>query len=560
MMFKHFSAASPPDRGERALRVAAPFNTAVYEEINSWHPLFETLYASGSSLDFFEAASPEPMERSIEGAIKDAKALSVYLTEKTLSNRAVALSDIHDFIDTRDLMSQALIPKNVDLTFHHTSPVTFGQTPWILHIETVTTLFHPFLQHGRAAGLKLREQPVYWLVRALLEREEFRVLSTHMKMTEEAVHSVFRSNIISSKVRYIPLGVSFSEETIRRIDEAVESKHGHGGVVNILFTNSWHRQPVNFYNRGGQEVIYAFLEARKKIKDIRLTILSTFPEEFRETELYKEALEHPDIKIIDRWVSDEELLELLVEASVFLLPSAGLHSISLLKAMGSGAVCVVSDAPGFSEFIERGRNGLVVKGIKDRIYSTDAETGWQRDDYSTMRTLNIRTAESLMGEIVQLCSDPGSRKRIALNAIRDVRKRSGTEFRYGFEAIAATAAERGAAPPPGLFEVKPASPAHGRVGKKDDEAVKLIDETPLYNIVRSGPRFVAVARGLGRVDLFREKLGEREIRPLILLGDSEDGIRKSAASANLVIWNIMLVIEGLFRLISPRLGFGPRKK
>jgi glycosyltransferase involved in cell wall biosynthesis len=525
---------------KRILNVAVPFNTAIYDDLNSWHPLFEPLYETGLLMNFVEAVDVEPPQSAIDVANEDAKAMADYLIQKTLPNPVIKLQDIYDFILSRDILSQALIPKNVDLTFHHTAPLTLGQTPWILHIEMITNLFHPFLAHGMPSGIKLRKHAVYWLVRALLEQDNFRILFTHMHMTEAAIPGIFNSEIISSKVRYIPLGVSFSKEQQHKIDKSFSKKHDIDSSVEIFFTNSWHRHPTNFFLRGGQEVLSAFIQLQKKFPNTRLTVLSTIPESFQKTDLFKENRENPNISIIDRRVSDEELFEIVVKASIFVLPSAGLHSVSILRAMGCGAVCIVSDAPGFSEFIEHGRNGMVVKGIKDRVYMIDDETGWLQDNYETMHTLNLNIVDSMVKNLELLCDNPGLRKKLALNAMNDVRRNyDDSRFRQSFEALAFEAVERldqirTCRSPVKFFDTKPASPNLDRVRKKDDNTVRLIGEINGYNIVSYCGRFIAVAQSLGEVNLFKDKLGEREIMPIILLGNSEGEIRKRVKSLNSV--------------------------
>ncbi len=552
-----YDSAVPSGKREGTIQVAAPFNTTVYEDLNNWHPLFAPLYTEKSRLDFVEAVDIEPPQSAIDTANKDAKALSMYFIQKTLSNPVVKLQDIYDFIFSRDILSQALIPKKVDLTFHHTTPLTLGQTPWILHVESITSLFHPFLIQGKTSGIRLDEQAVYWLVRALLERDDFRILCTHMRMTDADIHNIFKSDIISSKVRYIPPGISFSKEQHYRIDKSFSQKYEMGLPIEILFTNSWHRQPINFFNRGGQEVLSAFIQLQKEFPNIRLTVLSSIPDDFRQTDLFKEAQGNPNINIIERWISDESLFELMVKCSIFLLPSAALHSVSVLRAMGCGAVCVVSDAPGFSEFIEHNRNGLVIKGIKDRIYTID-DAGWLQDNYETMHTLNLNIVESLVKNLVLLCDNAGLRKNLALNAMNDVRKNNdGSKFRQAFEILALEAVEKSNQIQAhklsvNFFDIKPASPDLDRIRKKDDDTVRLIGETNGYNIVRSGARFIAVAKSLGKIDLFEDKFGEREIEPIILVGNSEEELRKRVRLPNLIVWKLRWVIARLFRLVSSR--------
>jgi predicted O-methyltransferase YrrM len=50
--------------------------------------------------------------------------------------------------------------------------------------------------------------------------------------------------------------------------------------------------------------------------------------------------------------------------------------------------------------------------------------------------------------------------------------------------------------------------------------VTLIGETPHYNIVQADDRFLAVAKSVGPVKLFHDRLGEQELGSVVLLGSS----------------------------------------
>ena len=58
--------------------------------------------------------------------------------------------------------------------------------------------------------------------------------------------------------------------------------------------------------------------------------------------------------------------------------------------------------------------------------------------------------------------------------------------------------------------------------------VELIDEIGRYNVIKAGERFIAIAKELGPVNLLRERLGERELAPLLFAGDSLEEVREKA--------------------------------
>jgi len=60
-------------------------------------------------------------------------------------------------------------------------------------------------------------------------------------------------------------------------------------------------------------------------------------------------------------------------------------------------------------------------------------------------------------------------------------------------------------------------------------SVELIDEIYQYNIVKAGDRFIAVAKELGPVNLFRERIGERDLPPLVLVATNLIDLRDRIA-------------------------------
>jgi predicted O-methyltransferase YrrM len=59
--------------------------------------------------------------------------------------------------------------------------------------------------------------------------------------------------------------------------------------------------------------------------------------------------------------------------------------------------------------------------------------------------------------------------------------------------------------------------------------IDLIEEVGHYNIIRAGDRFLAVAKELGPINLFRERIGERELMPLVLVSADAAHLRQRIA-------------------------------
>jgi len=70
--------------------------------------------------------------------------------------------------------------------------------------------------------------------------------------------------------------------------------------------------------------------------------------------------------------------------------------------------------------------------------------------------------------------------------------------------------------------------AQAKALEKSAPPVTLVAETDGYNLIQAGERFVAVAKSLGPVSLFDERLGERELGSLILVGSNLEEVRVRA--------------------------------
>jgi hypothetical protein len=57
-------------------------------------------------------------------------------------------------------------------------------------------------------------------------------------------------------------------------------------------------------------------------------------------------------------------------------------------------------------------------------------------------------------------------------------------------------------------------------------AIELIGETPAFNLVQAGPQYLAVSKTLGPTDLFVERLGERDLIPVIFSAKTLEAVKE----------------------------------
>jgi glycosyltransferase involved in cell wall biosynthesis len=327
---------------------------------------------------------------------------------RTVRRSGANLGPTLRFLQSRHLQSQLLIARHHGVVFLPSVPYTFGQNPWFVEIEDPTTLFYPLIQNGSTHELRIPDSPYFPIIKTVLESDQCKGIITHMRSTAEMVSTLFRSDTIRAKTFYTPLGVKLPDQWQRH----EESEH-----VNLVFTNSWHQMRGNFFLRGGLDVLEAFSVLHERYPHLRLTLRTRLP---RLRTRYKRILEEGWVRVVDRFLSAEEMEELLSDSHIYLLPAARVHIVSLLQAMSHGLAVVTSDGWGFEEYVSHRRNGLVVKGRYGKVSWADHEVGMLRENYGPMCKPNPKVVRGLVNAVSLLVENRALRKRLGRTARHDV--------------------------------------------------------------------------------------------------------------------------------------------
>lgn len=329
------------------------------------------------------------------------------------------------FLQTRHLTSQLLLGKQ-ELVFLTSMPYTYGQNPWVIEIEDPTTLFYPLIQNGRTCGLDLSASPYFPIVKAFLEADHCKAILTHMRSTAELVPTLFQSEKIAKKVVYAPLGVKLPERWQQH------DKRPDDATINLLFINSWCQVPENFFVRGGLDVLEAFAILRDKYPQVRLTMRTALP---ALDDRYLRIIEGDRVRIVNRFLTDEEMASFHAESDIYLLPAARVHIVSLLQAMSYGLAVVGSDGWGMEEYLEDGRNGLVVHGRYGKASWADTNAGMLREDYEVMYTPDPEVVAGIVDCVSRLVEDWSLRRQLGHTARADVRdKYNADTWNRGLQA------------------------------------------------------------------------------------------------------------------------------
>lgn len=415
------------------MRVYVPWGLPVYQGLNGFiegrgmHPMLAPVpYCRMDGVEFVveDPAKVGFNPDAVEIASAAATGLGIEYTIAFSNHPIVQLQDVFEFLRSRDFKSQGMAQLDVDLSFFHTTPLTLNQTPWVLHIENPTTLFWPELWHGRCGGVRLKQQPIYWIIKTLLASDHCRGIYTHMARTRDGVHRIFDDDVISSKVEYFPIGLEYPPAGLKEIAEEGLASCEVGDEVTILFTNSWHQDIENFYLRGGHDLVDSFIEVENACPQARLILRSQIPDDL-DPRLKHYIRNNPNIEVIDEFVSDEKLVELYAKSAIFALPSMGLHTASVLRAMSLGKAVIASDAPGLEELIDHGDTGILVEGrINSSVYSVDTESGWLRDDFTRASEPDRQFQERLTRSLIELCQSHDLRRRLGKQAQEVTRTRN----------------------------------------------------------------------------------------------------------------------------------------
>ncbi len=329
----------------------------------------------------------------------------------TLRRRGARLVPILCFLRSRHYQSQLLLARWRGLVFLPSIPHTYGQNPWIVEIEDPTTLFYPFFQNGQTYSLLPTESPYFPIIKTLLESDQCKGIVTHMQSTAALVPTLFQSDKIREKTFHVPLGVSLPKRWQRH------DRKGADGPINLLFTNSWHQSPGNFRLRGGFDILEAFAILHERYPQLRLTLRTSLP--LLEPHQHR-IIEEGWVRVINRFMTAEELGDLMAESHIYLLPAARIHIVSLLQAMSYGLAVVASDGWGFAEYVDHGRNGLMVKGRYGKVSWADEQAGMLREDYEPLFDPDPEVVQGVVEAVSRLVEDPELRQRLGHNARRDV--------------------------------------------------------------------------------------------------------------------------------------------
>lgn len=315
---------------------------------------------------------------------------------------------VQRFVATRYHLSDALAPPN-SVGFHHTILPSLQHSS-IVHFETPILFFWPEVSHGKfAKGSSLVDHPFYPMIGASLAHSNVKKIVSHSTTGLRYLRGLFPDSAIQNKTAHIPLRpfVQRSVERIRRLPgrQLVQPSKGRR---RILFTNSFHGEPSSFWVRGGVTALLAFHKVDTVIP-LELVIVGSIPDDLPEEVMT--IVRSPHVRHVSR-ASESELQAYYDTADVMLLPSVGLHSMSITRAISSGCYVLCTDVPGVEESVTDQAFGRILNDtVRKRVYFDDAKADLLLDDYALVQQINFDNvnvlAEALYDRLMTVpCRNP----------------------------------------------------------------------------------------------------------------------------------------------------------
>ena len=383
------------------LHVVVPWSLSHYIPLNGFHPLYRALFDHAPENVTLSAWDNAKLHHRFRSDVKILEALlSKAKAEEHSSDRLASNSVARDYEEHLWPPNKVLTAELMgDIEFHHTAPFPSLQRPFIFHCEMFAPVWFPFSQQG--SGVLERTEEIREYYRSIFASPLCLGILSHVPETLQALSQFFSDPNIDCKL--FPSRIGLSGNAI--FDPTLPKKlplH----CPRFLFVNSANQKPADFFRRGGHIVLRFWKEYMAGGRDGLLMLRCAKPSDEDLSQYGVDvSMVHAQTGRSIIWGQDylanHEMNALMASAHFFLLPSASLHSVSIMQAMTLGAIPVVTDTVGTSVYVANNENGIILQGMHDAIWRRDASTGVLIDRYC--RTANLDS--SLVAQLtIRVCA------------------------------------------------------------------------------------------------------------------------------------------------------------
>jgi glycosyltransferase involved in cell wall biosynthesis len=317
------------------------------------------------------------------------------------------------------------------IELHHTAPFPSLKRPFVFHCESFAPILFPFAQQG--SGDVKRHEELREHYRGLFAHPFCLGIFSHVPDTLHALQAFLSEPAIDGKLFFSRAGLS--ADTFLNCD--LEHKPSLSRP-RFLFFSSADQNPANIFRRGGHLVLRFWKEFISEGRDGLLIMRCAKPSDI---ELCEHGVDLPWVQseigrsiIWDQgYLAGYEMHSLIGSAHFVLLPSASLPAVSIMEAMRAGTIPVVSDSVGTSAYVTDEEYGIVLHGVRKKVWQKDQPTGVLAESCCRRSELERFLVEQMTGRVCKLLDDHGAYWEMRRRTIAYARKEfSGRRFAEDF--------------------------------------------------------------------------------------------------------------------------------
>ncbi len=415
------------------LNVAIPWSLNHYIPLDGFHPLYRALFdhvpknISLSAWDnvklYRKFRDDASMRRTVVAKAKREEGRRIRLDGSSIAKRYQEYFRSPDHILTTALQG--------DLEFHHTTPFPSLTRPFVFHCESFAPVLFPFAQQGNGNVESLDEIREHY--RSIFAHPLCLGIFSHVPDTLTALSLFFSDPAIDDKLLSASMGLHADALSLHEPGQKPSVSRPR-----FLFINSANQNSVNFFRRGGHLVLRFWKEFVADNRDGFLMLRCAMPSDI---ELHEYGVDVSWIKgeigrsiVWDQtYLASHEMQSLMATAHFFLLPSLALHSVSIMEAMRAGAIPVVSDTVGTSIYVTDEMNGIVLRGVRERVWPKDGGRDGLLGRYGRWQELDKLLIEQMTSRVCALLDEPGAYGDVQRCTLSYAKERfSGQSFALDF--------------------------------------------------------------------------------------------------------------------------------
>jgi glycosyltransferase involved in cell wall biosynthesis len=268
-------------------------------------------------------------------------------------------------------------PKNVDLTYA-SQHVVLRKEPWIVDLEHVGAL----VAYGKIHVCKK-------IIEKSLKSTYCKKIMPWTEMGKKSLLSSIDCQAFRDKVEVVNLAVH-----PKSLHKEFDSDK-----IKLLFVGTANRANIghSFAIKGGNEVLKAFGDLRRKYRNLELVVRSYLP-----TNIKQRYVGSKNLRMIDSVVPWQVLDHEFRTADIFLFPAHSTPGMAILDAMSYELPIVTTDVWANRELVDHGKTGFLIRRhSKVRYYDENFVPLWGEPSF--MRAIH-QSDPKMVEELVEKTS------------------------------------------------------------------------------------------------------------------------------------------------------------